>query len=36
MVASWLGIALLPGKIFDDLDPKTIVSIPFADPQIYL
>lgn len=36
MVAANFGIALLPGKICDQIDPKTIVSIPFNDPQIFL
>ena len=36
MVAANLGVALLPGKICDQFDPKTIISIPFNDPQILL
>ena len=36
MVAAKLGVALLPGKICDELDPKMIVSIPLTDPQIML
>jgi DNA-binding transcriptional LysR family regulator len=36
MVAAKIGIALLPSRICDSLDPKTIVSISLIDPQIYL
>jgi len=36
MVAAKLGIALLPRKICDELDPAAISSIPLADPQLYL
>jgi DNA-binding transcriptional LysR family regulator len=36
MVESKLGIALLPSTICDHLDPNSIVSLPFTDPQIYL
>lgn len=36
MVAAGLGIALLPATICAGLDPKSIVSVPLADPQIYL
>lgn len=36
MVASKLGIALLPGKICDELNPSNITSLPFSDPQIHL
>jgi DNA-binding transcriptional LysR family regulator len=36
MVAAKIGIALLPSRICASLDPKTIVSIPLLDPQIYL
>ncbi len=36
MVAAKLGIALLPCKICDELDPAAIVSVPLADPQMYL
>lgn len=36
MVASKLGVALLPGKICDELNTDNIVSIPLAGPQIYL
>lgn len=36
LVAAKLGVALLPGTICDSLDRNLIVSIPFADPQIYL
>lgn len=36
MVATKLGIAFLPGKICDSLDPRSIAAIPLADPQIYL
>lgn len=36
MVAANLGIALLPGKICEALDPASIVTVPLADPQLYL
>lgn len=36
MVEAGLGIALLPGKICAELNPRAIVSIPLADPQLYL
>lgn len=36
MVAAKLGIALLPSKICDELDPAAIVSVPLSDPQMYL
>lgn len=36
MVEAKLGIALLPAKICTALNPAAIVSIPLADPQIYL
>ena len=36
MVEAGLGIALLPGKICAELNPQTIVSIPLAEPQIFL
>lgn len=36
MVASNLGIALLPGRICSQLDPRNITSIPLASPQILL
>lgn len=36
MVAANLGIALLPGKICDELDPLRIISIPLAAPPIFL
>lgn len=36
MVAARLGIALLPRKICNELDPAAIVSVPLADPQLYL
>ena len=36
MVEAGLGIALLPSKICAELNPKSIVSIPLADPQIFL
>ncbi|EAX47640.1 transcriptional regulator, LysR family [Thermosinus carboxydivorans Nor1] len=36
IVAANLGIALLPSKICEQLDPKTIVSVPLADPQLFL
>ena len=36
LVAARRGIALLPSGICDRLDPASIVSIPFRDPQIYL
>lgn len=35
MVASELGVALLPTTICRDLDPKRIKSIPLIDPIIY-
>ncbi|MDD4601839.1 MAG: LysR family transcriptional regulator, partial [Negativicutes bacterium] len=35
MVASNLGVALLPTTICRDLDPKRIKSIPLTDPIIY-
>lgn len=35
MVASKLGVALLPTTICRDLDPKRIKSIPLIDPAIY-
>ena len=36
MVESGLGIALLPGKICAELNPQSIVSIPLAEPRIFL
>ena len=36
MVEAKLGIALLPGKICAELDPRTVVSVPLAEPQIFL
>ena len=36
MVEAGLGIALLPSKICAELNPKSIVSIPLADPQMFL
>jgi DNA-binding transcriptional LysR family regulator len=36
MVAANLGIALLPGKICETLDPVTITAVPLTDPQLYL
>jgi DNA-binding transcriptional LysR family regulator len=36
MVAANFGIALLPSKICKTLDPKTIASQPFADPEFCL
>ena len=36
MVAAKLGVALLPGKICEELDPATIVAVPLQDPQILL
>ena len=36
MVAAGLGVALLPATICASLDPNRIVSVQFADPQIYL
>ncbi|MDR3564565.1 MAG: LysR family transcriptional regulator [Negativicutes bacterium] len=36
MVAAKLGVALLPSKICDQLDPQTLVAIPLTDPQIFL
>lgn len=36
MVAARLGIALLPGKICESLDPLAIAAVPLTDPQIYL
>lgn len=36
MVEAGLGIALLPSKICAELDSKTILSIPLADPQLCL
>ena len=36
MVEAGLGIALLPSKICAELNPKSIVSIPLTDPQLFL
>lgn len=36
MVAANIGVALLPSKICDELDPDKIKAVPFTDPQIFL
>lgn len=36
MVEAGLGIALLPSKICAELNPKAVVSIPLAEPRMYL
>ena len=36
MVEARLGIALLPSKICAELDPKSVVSIPLAEPYMFL
>lgn len=36
MVAANLGVALLPGKICESLDPATIVAVPLAEPPLCL
>lgn len=36
MVEAKLGIALLPSKICAELDPNSVVSIPLAEPQMFL
>jgi len=36
MVEAGLGIALLPSKICAELDPKSVVSIPLAEPRMFL
>jgi DNA-binding transcriptional LysR family regulator len=36
IVANKMGITLLPGNICKELDPNTLASVPFDDPQIYL
>ena len=36
MVAAKLGVALLPSKICTELDPRSIVAVPLAEPQLLL
>ena len=36
MVAAKLGVALLPSIICAEMDPKSIVAAPLADPQMFL
>lgn len=36
MVAANLGVALLPGKICDELDAAAITALPLAGPPLYL